>query len=213
MRSENEQQNIVGISQYREMRVLAEVGESPELTQRELSKRIGAALGLTNLLVRNLVQRGYIRATQAGWKRWLYHVTPEGFSRKIRLTAAYVHRFLDHYQRVRHTLREELAPLALHVESRVAIYGTGEFAELVYLGLKELGIEEIEIFEARAPDDRRFLGMPVRDVTLLRPEDYDRVVIAFLGKTAEPLAELRQQSIAEDKLVTFFSASKGREGV
>ena len=93
---------------HRELRLLAEVESSPEVTQRELSKRAGMALGLTNLMLRSLAQKGYIRATQAGWKRWLYNLTPKGFSRKLRLTIAYVHRVMDDYQNVRATLRDQI---------------------------------------------------------------------------------------------------------
>ena len=59
-----------------ELRLLSQVEDSPEVTQRELSQRVGIALGLTNVLLRNLVQKGYIRATQANWKRWIYTLTP-----------------------------------------------------------------------------------------------------------------------------------------
>lgn len=211
MRSNNEQQNSSEPESYRELRLLSEVDENPEVTQRVLSQRLGIALGLTNVLVRNLVQKGYIRATHAGWKRWLYNLTPEGFSHKLRLTVSYIHRFLDHYQRVRQALREQLEPLALHEESRIAIYGTGEFAELVYLGLKEYGIEEIDVFNTVDGSVNRFLGMPVRDVATLQPAEYDRVVIASLGSLDGIYEELQQRGAREEKLVTFFAAGKGRE--
>ena len=209
MRSKSEQQDPEEAQTYRELRVLSEVEDTPEVTQRELSQRIGIALGLTNVLLRSLVQKGYVRATQAGWKRWIYNLTPEGFSHKIRLTIAYINRVLDHYQRVRRTLRQQLEPLALHEESRVAIYGTGEFAELVYLGLKELGIEEIDVFAVTEGQSRRFLGMPVRDVATLEPEGYDRVVIAVLDSTDEVYSKLGQEDLRRGKLVEFFVTRKG----
>ena len=204
MRSEKEQQEPADVPTYRELRLLSEVAENPEVTQRELSGRIGIALGLTNVLLRHLVQKGYIRATKAGWKRWLYNLTPEGFSHKIHLTVAYIHRVLDHYQRVRQALRQQLIPLALHEESRIAIYGTGEFAELVYLALKEYAIEEIEVYGTVDGDDPRFLGMPVRNLATLDPGGYDRIVIASLGDS-EGISEMLQlQGVAQQKVVTFF---------
>ena len=76
MRSENEQESPILPEGYRELRLLSEVDYNPEITQRQLSTRLGIALGLTNLLLRNLAQKGYLRATQAGWKRWVYAITP-----------------------------------------------------------------------------------------------------------------------------------------
>ena len=185
--------------------MLSEVQRTPETNQRDLSERTGMALGMTNLLLRNLARKGYLRITRAGWRRWLYALTPTGFSRKVQLTAAYIHRTLDHYQKVRETLREELMLLGLHVESRVAVYGTGEFAELVYLGMKQFGIEEIDFFASDVREGEKFLGMPVRNVATLKPDQYDRVIVAFLGGQEEGFVELIALGVAPKQLVTFFA--------
>lgn len=107
------------------------------------------------------------------------------------------------YQNVRQPLREQLEPLALNAESRVAIYGTGEFAELAYLGLKEIGIEEIDVFGTKYPIGRRFLRMPVQDVTMLRPEHCDRIVVALLEASGRSLAGLQELGPPPEKVVTF----------
>ena len=213
MRSESEQQTPLESTSYREMQVLSEIENDPEITQRELSTRLGVALGLTNVIIRSLVQKGYIRANKAGWKRWLYALTPEGFSHKIHLTATYVGRFLDHYRRVRQTLREELLPLALHEESRVAIYGTGEFAELVYLGLKEVGLSEMYIFDNTSSPNQQFMGMPVKEISRLQIDDYDRVFLANLNGMPECLAETLRDESSKDKVVGFFATGKAQSVV
>ena len=205
MRSKNEQKGMIEGPDYRELRMLSEVHGTPGTTQRDLSRQIGIALGLTNVLLRNLVEKGYIRMTRAGWKRWVYALTPSGFTRKVQLTASYVHRVLDHYRQVRRTLREELQMVALNEESRVAIFGTGEFAELVYLGLREMDVEEIDVFSSEATGNGRFLGMSVRDVGTLQPEQYDRIFVARLNSTDADCTELQELGVAKDKLVTFFT--------
>jgi len=211
MRSGNEPTEVTESSTYRELRLLSEVQRAPNASQRDLSRRMGIALGLTNVLLRNLAQKGYIRVTQSGWRRWFYAVTPAGFTRKIHLTVAYIHRVLGHYQTVRQTLRQELELLDLNEESRVAIYGTGEFAEIVYLGLREIRIEEIEVFGPMNDVQAKFLGMPVQDVTSLRPDDFDRVVVAMLKDWESGLEELRDLDVAPGKLVTFFADGQARE--
>ena len=213
MRSQREHDFVEEAASDRELRLLSEVYRGSEVTQRDLSRRVGVALGLTNLLLRNLAQKGYVRVTRASWRRWLYTLTPEGFSRKIQLTVAYIHRSLNHYQRVRQTLREELEPQALNEESRVAIYGTGEFAELVYLGLKEIGIEEISIFDQGSSEKVKFLGMPVQDISKIRPEEYDRIVVGLLGDAEESSMELRERGVTSEKLITFFADLTRREEI
>lgn len=201
-------------SSYGEMRVLSELEGTPELSQRNLARRVGVSLTLTNRLLRNLAQKGYVRTTRASWRGWLYTLTPAGFSRKVQLTVSYIHRFLGHYQRIRQTLQEQLAPLGLNRESRVAIYGpvlgevdgTREFAELVYLGLKELGIEEVEVLVANNGQGDRFLGLQLRDVRTIQPEEYDRIILVFLKDGEAGFRGLRERGVAPDKIVTLFNA-------
>jgi hypothetical protein len=200
----------VDLPNQRELQLLSEVDRDPDVTQRQLAQRIGIALGLTNVLLRNLVQRGYVRVAQASWKRRIYTLTPEGFFHRVGLMRAYIHRILADYQKIRGTLREELEPLSLNEESRVAIYGTGEFAELVYLGLREIGIEEIDIFSSGEVDGHRFLGLPVRNMATLQPDRYDRVVMALLTGWEKPCGELRKRGASPRKLVTFFADGKAR---
>ena len=195
----------------RELRLLSEVDRNPQITQRDLSRRVGIALGLTNLLLQTMVAKGYVKMTRAGWKRWLYNLTPAGFTRRVNLTMAYVHRFLDHYQQVRQALREELGMMGLHEESRIAIYGTGEFAELVYLALRENDIEELDVFGPPGPSPAKFLGIRVQDIQTLRPEAYDRVIVAHLNGAGSISQELEDMGIGPDKLVSFFAGHEAQE--
>jgi len=204
MRSSHEHPNGQYAANPKELQLLTEVEDAPDITQRELSSKLGIALGLTNTLVRNLTQKGYLRVAQASWKRRLYTLTPEGFSHKFRLITNYVSRFVDDYKSVRQTLRNQLDPLSLHAESSVAIYGTGEFAELVYIGLREIGIEEIDVFEGANPNGSKFLGIPVQDVSGLNSEQYDWVLIAQLSGKESTRTQLQELGIAKDRLITFF---------
>lgn len=213
MRSKDEHINLSDSASLRELQVLNEVEVCADLSQRELSRRVGVALGLTNFMLRDLTRKGYIRATRANWKRWLYTLTPEGISRKIRLTMDYVHRVLNDYGKVRRLLHEHLDVLDLNVESRVAILGTSEFAELVYLGLKELGIEEIDVFSNGSREQPRFLGMRVQDISDLNFDQYDRVMLASLGNQIAGEAELQRAGADPNKLVLFFSDKNGKGGI
>ena len=204
MRSNDEHSPVDERSTYRELRAISEVESNPEITQRDLAQKLGVALGLTNVLLKNMAQKGYVRVTKMQWNRWVYTVTPKGFTRKVQLTITYIRRTLDHYGNIRQTLRDELAPLALNRESRIALCGTGEFAELVYLGLKEHGIEEIEVFSPEFMSGSNFLGIPVQPLASLQPNDFDRIVVGILDE--EPSQEIHrlENDLEENKVVVFF---------
>ena len=76
MRSQNEHNELLESPNSRELKLLSEIEVDPEITQRRLASRVGMALGLTNLLLKNLAEKGYIKVSRSGWKRWLYTLIP-----------------------------------------------------------------------------------------------------------------------------------------
>ena len=201
MRSKSEPEPADNAKSERELHLLTEVSRDSEITQRQLAQRVGLSLGLTNVVLRNLAQKGYIRATRAGWKRWLYNLTPSGISHKVQLTVSYISRVMEDYDRVRATLAEQLNPLGLNEESSVAMIGHGEFAELVYLGLKDHRIEEIDVFGAGGG---KFLGMTIKEIPSLVPERYDWVMFAMLEDVSAIRSKLLVQGVSDEKFVSFF---------
>src|SRR5215510_15486141 len=129
----------------RDLEILTAIGEGRPLSQRALAQRLGVALGLTNLLLKRLARKGSIKIVEfpkkpAARKRLRYLVTPKGLAEKGRLTYEHMAYALNLYRRTRETLRESLGSLAARETKRVALYGTGDAAELAYLTLREFGL-------------------------------------------------------------------------
>ena len=192
---------------FRELRVLEEVGSVPELSQRHLSRKLGIALGVVNLIVRNLGKKGYIRATRAGWRRWAYNLTPAGVARKTQLTVGYIDRVLDHYARVRELLREDLGALSLNPDARMAIYGTTELAELMYLVIRDLGVASIDVFDYM-DRGKSFLGMPVQSLESIVPDDYVKVMLAFSSNVEVRRRELYARGVSPAQVVMLLQNSE-----
>ncbi len=211
MRSSDEHSRGLEDDSYRELRVLEEVDSSPDLSQRQLARRLGIALGVANLLVRSLASRGYIKVTHLSWRRWVYVVTPKGMRRKLHLTIAYVDRFFDHYRRVRLLLREDIGDLMLNKESRVAIVGTTELAELAYLALRDLGVDEIEVFE-RNPKRQDFLGMRVQELGSIEPGEFAKVVIAVPNDADGSRNELYASGVSDSQVLELFRPAASEYG-
>jgi len=194
---------------FRELRLLEEVEVTPATSQRHLAVQLGVALGVANLLVRNLAKKGYIRATRAGWKQWVYNLTPSGIGRKANLTLAYVDRVLGHYRRVREILRDDMEGMALDQDSRMAIYGAGGMGELMYLVLRDMGVTQVDFFDING--GRSFLGTTVRDLGSIQPDEYVKVMVAFSSDIAGKRADLRSNGVDDSKIITFLRASEAVE--
>lgn len=164
-------------STYRDMSLLQEVSQTPEATQRELSKRIGVALGLTNLMLRRLAKKGYIKISGTKRSRIRYLITPKGIFEKSRLTYEYVQYSLQLYSRVRHFLYEQLAFVAQLGERRVLLCGTDELAEIAYLTIREMGLELVGVVDEPV-NGERFLSYPVQKLSDVGAITYDRLIVA-----------------------------------
>src|SRR5688572_11630039 len=162
----------------RDLQLLEALEQQSAITQRTLSARLGIALGLTNLYVKRLVRKGYVKCVTISPNRLVYLVTPQGLAVKARLTYEFMKFSLDYYRDVRRHLRESLAA-GVNRQQRVAVYGTGDVAELVFLLLKEMGLELVVVFDDRAG---RFLDMPVQSLADQDAAAYDILIVAVLEK-------------------------------
>ena len=209
MRSRSEHDTRKENEASRELAVLSEVSQSSDMTQRELANRVGLSLGVTNLLLQSLVRKGYLRMRRAGWRRWLYALTPSGVARKLSLTTAYVSRFLGQYRQVRAYLGEQLDPASLDGGRRVAVYGTGDMVRLVHLVLSELGLSEVDVYVPDAQVDS-LPELEVQGLSRLSTEKYDRYVIAAIDDADDRCAELRALQVPQDRMDTLFDLSRSR---
>ena len=163
---------------YRDMHLLNEVIQTPEVTQRELSQRIGAALGLTNLMLRRLAKKGYIKIIGTKRSRIRYLITPKGILEKSRLTYEYIHYSLQLYSRIRAFLRHQLALVVNAGHRKILLCGTNELAEVALLTIQEMGLELVGVVDEQPSASRRFLGHPVVEISAVSPATYEWIIIA-----------------------------------
>ena len=83
-------------------RVLRLLQVNPQITQRELSQKLGVSLGATNYVLRALLDKGAIKIQnfQASRKKlsYVYLLTPTGISEKARLTTQFLARKRAEYE-------------------------------------------------------------------------------------------------------------------
>jgi DNA-binding MarR family transcriptional regulator len=185
------------IGARRDLRLLEAVEEDSRVTQRGLATKLGIALGLTNLYLKRLVRKGYIKCVNVQSNRLSYLITPRGIAEKARLTYEFIDYSLHLYGEVRQHLRAMLHECAASGR-RVAIYGRGEAAEIAYLSLKEFRLEPIAIFDEEGGDD--FLGMPVRPIAEHGQVPYDVIVVATLDSSGQQCVNLINDGIPPAKL-------------
>jgi DNA-binding Lrp family transcriptional regulator len=185
------------IEAHRDLKLLEAVERDSRVTQRSLATKLGIALGLTNIYLKRLVRKGYIKCVNVQSNRISYLITPRGIAEKARLTYEFMDYSLHLYGEVRQQLRRALQECAAS-DRRVAIFGRGEAAELAYLSLKECGLEPVAIFDVDGGHE--FLGMPVRAICEHDQVIYDLMIVATLERSGQQLASLVTGGVPPGKL-------------
>src|SRR6185369_3988110 len=118
--------NEKSIDSYRSFLLMSEiVGEEP-LSQREISRRLGIAVGLVNSYLKNLVAKGYVRIKAFPRNRYAYILTPQGIAEKSRLAYQHLSYFTNLYRIARQDYALLFRALADAGVRRVAFCGVDE---------------------------------------------------------------------------------------
>jgi DNA-binding MarR family transcriptional regulator len=181
----------------RELGILTAIGDGTPLTQRQLSARLGLALGLTNLYIRRLTRKGYVKVRMLGARQVRYLLTPKGMAEKTRLTYDYVASSLRAYGQARRALASALSHLAAADDVRIGLYGRGEAAELAYITLRQLNVDICAVFDEHGGDT--FLGHRVEPISAFAECNIDRLVIATLDRPHAIMLDLASRGIPLEK--------------
>jgi DNA-binding Lrp family transcriptional regulator len=185
----------------RDLQLLNEVERNAAVTQRSLASKLGVALGLTNLYLKRLARKGYIKITTIPRHRIKYLLTPSGMAEKSRLTYLYMQYSLSYYRDMRQRLKVVLRELAKAGAKRIVIYGTGELAELAYLSLREMDLTLVGFVDGN--QGLTFLSYPLWPIEALPNWEFDTVLIADLEDAKKIQARIIRVGISRQKIATL----------
>ncbi len=121
----------------REFELINIIGGQLGANQRDLSKQLDISLGMTNLLVRRLVGKGYIRIRQLNKKKTEYILTPKGFTEKYLKSVHYTLKTIRSIGLIRKQLNIIIQRLYHEGERVFLILGNSDLAELVEMSLRQ----------------------------------------------------------------------------
>jgi len=191
--------NNTGHNDYRSLLLLDEISRDERLTQRELSKKLGLALGLVNSYLKNLVSRGYITVSTIPRKRYSYYLTPRGFAEKSRLTYRHLHNFTNLYRVARKDFQGLFEALEAAGRKRVVFCGVDETAEIAYLSLMERGLTLAGVIDEN--NKGSFLSFPVLAIEEIERLEYDVVVITSFRGGDSMKKRLREAGVKEGRVL------------
>lgn len=204
--------NEIGSSLPREdhlsLELLGAIAENQSATQRDLSSRLGVALGLTNAILKRLVLKGYIKVARVSPRRVRYLLTPHGIVEKSRPTYSYIQHSIGYYRDVRSRVQGLFDRLARDGVKRIVFVGTGEVAKIGLICLHGMPLELVAVV-----DDARiggvFLGHAVRAVGALSETEHDAVVVTAVQRDEALFSRLAAAGVLRERIFELDGSGPG----
>jgi DNA-binding MarR family transcriptional regulator len=92
----------------REMILLEQIEEDPNITQATLATHLGVAVGTVNWHIKRMIAKGYVKVKRAERRKLRYIITPEGISFRAHLTIDYIEQSFLLYRNIRKRVAELL---------------------------------------------------------------------------------------------------------
>lgn len=128
----------------KEFAVIRDIAQNNHTDQRAIARRAGISLGLTNLLLRRLIQKGCVKARQLTKKKIQYLLTSKGFKEKAKKSYSYTLRTLELFKSVREKIRDLVMEHYNAGAREFAILGDNDelspVAAMVFTELSSMGI-------------------------------------------------------------------------
>ena len=187
--------------------VLEAIDSKKSITQRSISKDLDMALGLVNSYLKRCVKKGFIKIQQAPKNRYLYYLTPKGFSEKAKLTAEFLTSSFTFFRKSRDQIEEILDHCNKKNWKRILLFGNSELAEITSLYSKNYEVQIIQVYNtSNLRDSKQDDFPPVSDL--------DAIILTDLTSPQKSYEQLvtvyKSKPILVPKLLKVKGAKSGR---
>lgn len=145
--------------------IMSEIMDNENITQRELSKKLGISVSTVNVLVNKMIKEGLIKMTLVSQKQVLYMLTPVGMMEKVKKTGSYLK---AHYRAIYQTKEKMVAVFEELNQAHDAIFVLicdDEVSEIIGSAVKEFRSKNdksrIEIIDNRSRHTINNFNSPV----------------------------------------------------
>jgi len=161
------------------LRALEEIEKNSQISQRELSHRLGIALGITNALLKTLVRKGLIKIRGENNRSLTYHLTHAGVLAKGKLAVDWTLNTIDLYRHAKGDVFRRLSILANTGVKTVVLYGMDELTEIALIVSADAGVEVKGIIDGPESGRTSMFNLPIGDVALIAELKPDAVIVCI----------------------------------
>lgn len=181
----------------RDLRALEAIEKNPHVSQRELARSMGVALGIANACVHTLVRKGLVKIRGENNRTITYHLTKQGVVQKSALAMQWTMNTIDFYREARMRVARTLQRLAAEGVRTVVVWGATELTEIALIVAHPAGVEIVGVVGGPESYVAGVLGeVPLGDPALVASLAPDAIAVAEI-LPAEEIEELKRRIRAE----------------
>lgn len=143
------------------LELLDAVEKNSGVSQRHLARQMGIALGLANSYLKRCIRKGFIKISESPAHRYLYYLTPTGFSEKSRLISKYLASSFHFYRQAGESCSRAFQTCETRRWRRIALCGISDLAEIASLRAQGRNVEIIGTYDPHTEHRRFFIDKPV----------------------------------------------------
>lgn len=129
----------------REFELINIIGANLALSQRDLSRRMDMSLGMTNMIIRRLIAKGYIRIRQLNKRKVEYILTPKGFTEKTHKSIKYTLKTINSIGLIKERLKKIIRELYEAGNRRFYLLGESDLVVLVEMAFRDNALNDCEV--------------------------------------------------------------------
>ncbi len=185
------------------LNVLSALTEDNKITQRSLSSKLGIALGLINAYMKRAMDKGLVKIKHVPKNRYLYYLTPKGFTEKAKLTAEYLKSSLIFYRKARIECNKIIFNLTKSGEKKILLSDKNDLAEIFILSALGTKIKIIGLLGKK----EIFLDLPVFS-NYPKSRKVDAVIITSIENVEQRYADIAKYVDKNKIIIPSFLRNK-----
>jgi len=129
----------------REFELINIIGGDLGSNQRELSRLLDLSLGQTNMLIKRLVTKGYIKISQLNKRKVQYLLTPQGFAEKMKKSIKYTLKTINSLSLIKEKIKKLILEVYEKGERKFIVLGKSDLAMMVDMVIKEMNLSDYSL--------------------------------------------------------------------
>jgi DNA-binding MarR family transcriptional regulator len=139
----------------KEFAVIREISNNHRPTQRHIAKKVGISLGLTNLIIKRLIKKGYLKIKTVPPRTIEYMLTPKGFTEKAKKSYHFTLRTINLIKTIKENIQKIIEEEYKKGAREFTISGNGELTTIAQIAFETLELKDIKLSRTESNSSKK----------------------------------------------------------